>query len=101
MAHEEFHAGDVVPTSGTYVQLNVVGTPTGTAIVLDAGETFPAAPRGFNWRSLSVRSSSEPRDRASYYRQMAGTASTAQIRDELLKLAQRFDELADQREERD
>lgn len=50
MAHEEFRAGDVAPASRTYVQLNVVGAPTGTAIVLDVGETFPAAPRGYTWR---------------------------------------------------
>ena len=101
MERDEFRAGDVAPAAGAYVQLNVLGAPTGMAIVLTERDTFPAAPRGFTWKPLGACSASELRDRAAYYRQMAGTASTTETRDELLKLAQRLDGLADQREEKD
>lgn len=98
MAHNEFQPGAIAPDSGLYEELNVFGTPTGRAVTVTQGETFPALPRGFSWRPLSSLSASELRARAQHYRQMAGTATTSMVMTELLKLATRFDALADQRD---
>jgi hypothetical protein len=66
--------------------------------VIRRRETFPALPGGVVWTPLSAYSATELGDKATHYRQMAQTASTAQVRDGLLKLAQRFDQMADQRD---
>jgi hypothetical protein len=47
---------------------------------------------------LSRRSTAELRAKADGFRQMAATARTADIKENLLKLARRFDTLVDQRE---
>lgn len=41
------------PAAGTYGELNVFGSRTGTVVVLEAGEPLPSAPRGFTWRLLA------------------------------------------------
>ena len=48
----EFPPGTTAPASGTYEQLNVLGSVTGTKISVAEGQTLPAAPRGFTWRSV-------------------------------------------------
>jgi hypothetical protein len=52
-----------------------------------------------HWVPLSQRSVAELRARAAEYRQCADTARTLLATNGLLKLAQRFDALADQREQ--
>lgn len=99
MRAAEFRSGDIAPESGVYEELNVLGTPTGSVIVMMRGETFPITPRNFTWRPLSGLSVGELRERASRYRAMAGTASTGHVMQSLLKLAERFDGLADDREQ--
>jgi hypothetical protein len=98
MARDEFQPGEPVPQSGPYEQLNVFGTPVGREIIVMQGETFPAGPRGFTWRRLSSLTAAELRARAAQYRQMAATATTAPVMQELLKLAERFDAFADRRD---
>lgn len=98
MPDNEYKSGEQVPESGVYGEQNIFGTPTGRDFALGRGETFPAVPRGYTYRSLKTLSVAELRARALHYRWMAGTASTAQVLSGLLKLAERFDELADRRE---
>jgi hypothetical protein len=98
MQQTEFPPGGSAPETGVYEELNVFGTPTGNVIVLARTETFPVLPMGFTWRPLSSLSAAEIRDRAAHCRAMAGTASTEDVRDALLKLAVRFDKLASERE---
>jgi hypothetical protein len=42
------------PSTGTYEQRNVLGTPTGVRIAVSQGEVLPAAPRGFTWRRVEA-----------------------------------------------
>jgi hypothetical protein len=98
MIHEEFVSGEPAPSFGLYQELNVFGTPTGKVLVMVQEETFPTAPRGFKWRALTELSVSELRAKATQYRAMAGTATTEAVMTALLRLAERFDALADQRD---
>jgi hypothetical protein len=97
--NSEFMPGDPVPGHGIYEELNVFGAPTGRAVIVVPGETFPAAARGFSWRALADLSVAELRAKAMHYRGMASTATTAAVRDSLLKLAKRFEAMASQREQ--
>jgi len=45
----EYPPGMSAPVTGTYEQLNVLGTATGMRIIVKQGEPLPAAPRGFTW----------------------------------------------------
>jgi hypothetical protein len=99
MSHDNFQAGTPAPYAGVYEELNVFGRPSGRVTVMDSGEAFPATPRGFTWRPLAEQSIPELRARAAQYRQMADSARTAIVADSLRKLADRFDRLADQREQ--
>jgi hypothetical protein len=40
------------PSTGTYEQRNVLGSPTGVRISVSQGDVLPAAPRGFTWRLI-------------------------------------------------
>jgi hypothetical protein len=73
----------------------VFGTPTGKSAHAHKGEHLPAAPRRFTWRGTSK----QLRERASAYRSMAATATTAPVGDELPQLAERLESLAAQRHE--
>lgn len=94
----EFNPGEPAPDAGPYEELNVFGSRTGKVVVVQEGDTFPTAPRGFSWRSLSALSVVELRERAAQFRAMAGTATTEGAMKSLLKLADRFDALAARRE---
>ena len=98
MPHKEFQSGEAVPDSGVYEERNVFGTPTGHAVAVEKGETFPAIPRGYTYRSLATLSAAELRAKAAHFRRMAGTASTEFAMTGLLKLAERLEALADRRE---
>lgn len=98
MKIDDFGPGQPAPDAGPYEELNVFGTRTGKVIDVRHGETLPAAPRGFSWRSLSALSVAELRERAAQLRAMAGTATADGTRTSLLKLADRFDALATKRE---
>jgi len=97
MAFTEYQPGDRAPGAGEFEELNVFGTPTGRIVTVAKDDPLPGAPRAFTWRPLAEHSVDELRARAAEYRRMAGTATTAPIRDSLRKLAERFDTLADQR----
>jgi hypothetical protein len=98
MQHAEYRAGDVVPHSGDYEELNVFGSWTGRVVQVTEGDRFPASARGFTWRPLSQRSAAELRGQAANYRRMSQTARTAPALSGLRKIADRLDTLADQRE---
>lgn len=98
MVYTEYLPGDRAPGSGEYEELNVFGTPTGRVAAVAKDEELPAAPRGFTWRPLAEHSIDELRARAAEDRRMAGTATTASVRDSLRKLGERFDALANRRE---
>ncbi|HTW71559.1 MAG TPA: hypothetical protein VME47_16850 [Acetobacteraceae bacterium] len=98
MQRTEYSSGDRVPNSGDYEELNVFGSWTGRIAQMTEGDRFPAGPRGFTWRPLSERSAAELRAQAVEYRRMAETARTPTALSGLLKLADRLDALADQRE---
>ena len=101
MAFSDYQPGEPAPCSGVYEELNVFGSPTGRVAVVAKDEEFPAAGRGFTWRPLANHSVAELRARAAEYRLLAQTARTASVMDSLRKLAERFDALADQREQKD
>ena len=46
--------GEQAPASGTYAEVNVLGTPTGLTISIDKGMKLPSAPRGFVWRLVQT-----------------------------------------------
>ena len=98
MPHDEYQPGDPAPVSGVYEERNVFGTPTGRDVALAQGETFPAIPRGYPYRSLATHSPAELRAKATHYRRMAGTATTEHAMSGLLKLADRLEALAVERE---
>jgi hypothetical protein len=98
MTPDEHQPGEPAPLPGHYEELNIFGTPTGRIAMVGAGDNLPDAPRGFVWRSLSIRAPGELRARAEEYRRMADTARTATVAESLRKLAGRFDALAGQRE---
>jgi hypothetical protein len=98
MPMNEYGPGELVPIAGPYEELNIFGTRTGRMVVVSEGEEFPSAPRGYRWRPLSDLSVAELRARAAQYRLMASTARTAQAANALRRLAERFDDLANQRE---
>lgn len=98
MQQTEYQAGSNAPEAGLYEELNIFGTPTGTVILMADAETFPSHPVGFTYRPLTSLSVAEIRDRAAQFRAMARTATTAEVRDALFRLATRFDDLAVKRE---
>jgi hypothetical protein len=98
MALSEHQPGGRAPASGEYEELNVFGTPTGRVAVVEKDEELPGAARAFSWRRLGDRPVAEIRASAAEYRRMAETARTAGVRDDLRKLAERFDRFADLRE---
>jgi len=48
----EYPPGMSAPSTGTYEQRNVLGSPTGVRISVSQGDVLPAAPRGFTWRLI-------------------------------------------------
>ncbi len=98
MRDNEFEPYTPAPHSGLFEEINVFGAPTGVATVRDAGEPLPGAPRGFRWRPLGELSVSELRARAEDYRHMAMAATTEPVMASLLKIAERLEVMADQRE---
>jgi hypothetical protein len=94
----EYSPGEFVRIAGPYEELNIFGTRTGRMVFVSEGDEFPSAPRGYRWRPLAELSATELRARAAQYRLMASTARTAQAVRGLWRLAERFDQLADQRE---
>ena len=101
MTSIEFNPGEPVPFGGHYAEVNAFGGRTGRLISVSEGDEFPAAPRGYRWRPLRELSVAELRARAARYRQMAVTARTLQAASGLRRLADKFDELADRREQED
>src|SRR5690242_14828729 len=101
MASIEFSPGEPVLFGGQYVEVNGIGSRTGRMIFVSEGDEFPDAPRGHRWRPLRELSVAELRARARQYLQMATTARTLQAASGLRGLADKFDELADRREQED
>ena len=67
------------------------------------GDLLPALPIGFTWhlvarRRISELNAAELRARAAEFRGMATTATTAETRDALLRIARRFSDLANERD---
>jgi hypothetical protein len=46
----QYMPGEAAPEAGTYELLNMMGSPTGTKISINAGVAFPAAPFGWTYR---------------------------------------------------
>ena len=92
----EHQPGDLAPVAGAYEELNIFGSPTGSAAILQQGERIPLSPRGFTWRLLSDLPQDVLRARAAAYRGQADAAATAGAAARLRALAERFDALADQ-----
>jgi hypothetical protein len=44
--------GQPAPTSGTYEQMNVFGSPTGVRVTVMHGHPLPAAPIGHGWSAV-------------------------------------------------
>lgn len=98
MPIDDYHPLSRAPHTGPFEELNIFGVPTGIVAFVTKGEPLPGAPRGFMWRPLGGLSVAELRQRAEQYRSMAATARTTQALEGLLRLAERFEVLADQRE---
>lgn len=65
------------------------------------GEVSPLAALDTGWRRLAELSAADLRARADGYFRMAATATTREVMVGLLKLAERFNALADERERRE
>jgi hypothetical protein len=98
MTRNELQPGEPAPLLWAYEELNIFGATTGKIVVMNEDEELPRAPRGFTWRPLAELSAADLRAKASDYRRMAATARTAEVMDDLLNLAERFEVLADRRE---
>ena len=61
------------------------------------GDELRAIRRGDRWRPLAELSVVELRARAADYRRMAGTATTKEVMHGLLRVAERFDAMAEER----
>lgn len=96
MAPTELQSGQRAPHSGSYEQLNVLGTRTGAITHANEGEKLPETPRGFSWRPLTLRPAAELRREAEEYRRLALSATTMPVMATLCEIADRFDALADQ-----
>ena len=100
MTRDEYLPLSPAPHTGIFEELDVFGSPTGVVAFVNKGELLPGAPRSFTWRPLRELSLAELRARATEYREMAQAARTEQARQGLLRLSERFEELAEQREAR-
>ncbi len=93
-----FEPDDIVLRGGVYEELNIFGSPTYRTVMIREGERLPTSPRGFTWRARrSIISDWSPAQlcaKATEYRQMAATASTADIMHILLDLAAELQEMA-------
>lgn len=103
MHNNEHKPGTPAPLSGRYEELNVLGSPTGRMIEVAQGDRLPTLPRGWTWRTVGrptipTMTVAELRERAAHYRQMATTATTVEVRDALLRLAQRLMDTAEVRD---
>ncbi len=98
MRCDDYRPGEKAPTAGRYEELNVFGRRTGRTFLATEDAELPQAPRGFTWRPLERYSASELRERAQEFRCMATTATTIDIRDDLLDLAAEFEALAADKE---
>ena len=74
------------------------GTPTGKTILLLRGEESQPLQCKFTWHPLRGRPTAELRKRAREYRRMAATATTAETQEALLRLAGKFDVLANEKD---
>lgn len=102
MGQENQKPGELAQHSGEYEELNVFGSPTGWRMFVDKDKPLPSLPRGFTWRHTlrplpSEMTVAELREGAAEYRRMAQTASTVGVRDALLRLADRYEALAEKR----
>jgi hypothetical protein len=98
MTTDEHPPHSAAPNTGLFEEHNIFGAPTGVVAFVTEGEPLPGAPRNFTWRSLADHSIEELRGRAAGYRTMAAEARTTLAKEGLLKLADRFDALANRRE---
>jgi hypothetical protein len=76
----------------------VFRTPTGNLTLLIKGEELPPLRCELAWRPLRERPATELRERAREYRHMAATATTAETQQALLRLAGKFDVLANEKD---
>jgi hypothetical protein len=81
-----------------FEELNVFGTATGNTILLLRGEEPPPPQYEFTGHPLRERPAVELRERAREYRRMARTATTAETQEALLRLAGKFDVLANEKD---
>lgn len=94
------------PASGNYEELNVLGAPTGHVVAVDEGELLPGLLRGYTWRRVARRQGiaemgpAELKAKAAEFLQMANTATTAETRDALLRIARRYARLVGDRDGR-
>jgi len=84
-----------------FEELGACGAPTGRLVLAAKDEGLPDLPRGFSWRPLSERSLEEIRARAEEFRRMAEAATTQSVRDSLRKIAERLDNVAHRREQKE
>lgn len=99
MVPKEYQPGERAPIAGRYEELSPFGAPTGRSTMMQEGDALPGAAPGFSWRPLSARSAAELRTQADDYRRMAETARTPDVAAGLRRIADRFDAMADQRDQ--
>lgn len=94
----ECRPGQPAPESGWYQQIRVLGSATGDEVFVEQGAPLPDAALGFSWRlkppPLSELSAPRLRERAAAMRDLAHTARTTEAARGLLRLAERFEKLA-------
>jgi hypothetical protein len=102
MYENELKPGTPAPASGSYEEVNVLGSPTGFVVEVRRDNALPALPRGFTWRliarpRISDMAVADLLKKAAEFGRMAATASTVETRNALLRIAQRFADLAEER----
>lgn len=95
MVRCEFYSGNVAWALDAYFRLHVVGVLTGIKLTAWPEETFLGLPRGFAQQSFAAYPANELCDRAACRREVADTVTTTQVRDDLMKVAQSFQALAE------
>jgi hypothetical protein len=96
MTQKQFYSGEAARDTDVYRQLNIFDVPTGMTV--RQGETFSGLSRGFRVQWLLTQSAHKLRNWAARCRRLAGAAMTTQVRDDLLKVTQRFEALVHQRD---
>jgi len=99
MPNNEHSPYSRAPETGIFEEIDPFGSATGAFAFVLEGDFLPGAPRSFAWRALGELSALALRLRGQECRKRADAAGSQAVVDNLLALAERFDELAHRHEQ--